>query len=81
MPNPNPASPLFEGYVSFTKFAEDCGVSTRTVLRWHNRGLPVTRRGNLRLIEVEKARAWLAGGETGSLAPAPRRRRANGVRP
>ena len=75
MTTPNLESPILGGKTTVERFARDVGVTTRTVRRWHAQGLPIIKRGNLRLIDVEKARAWLAAGERGGLAE-PRHRRA-----
>jgi len=42
------------------EFPED-PPSDRTIQRWEAAGLPVIRRGNLRLYDVAAARAWLLG--------------------
>jgi phage terminase Nu1 subunit (DNA packaging protein) len=65
MSDPNLDSPIFQGKTTVEQFARDCGRTTRTVRRWCDQGLPIEKRGNLRLIDIAKARAWLARGERG----------------
>jgi phage terminase Nu1 subunit (DNA packaging protein) len=55
------------------EFAASVGKTTRTVRRWHRQGLPIIRRGNLVLVNIERARAWLAAGERGGVAQPKRR--------
>ncbi len=61
MSQPNLQSPILEGLTTFPQFAADTGRSERTIERWAALGLPVVRRGRLRLIDIERARAWLRG--------------------
>ena len=44
--------------------------SQRTIQRWEQQGLPVIRRGRLRLYDIAAVRAWLRGDRQ------PRKRRA-----
>ena len=41
--------------------AELARCTDRTILRYERQGLPVFRRGRLRLYDVEAVRAWLRG--------------------
>jgi phage terminase Nu1 subunit (DNA packaging protein) len=43
------------------QLAKTLGVSEQTIRRYENDGLPVIRRGQLRLYDRQKTRAWLAG--------------------
>lgn len=66
-------NPVLDGLMPITDFAASVKRTPRTIRRWGAMGLPIIKRGNLVLVNVEKARAWLAAGERGGLAP-PRRR-------
>jgi len=54
----------------FRKEFKDDPPSDRTIQRWEAAGLPVIRRGNLRLYDIAAVRAWLVGDRH------PRKRRA-----
>jgi hypothetical protein len=69
-------SPILVGYEPAEDFAKAVHKTPRTVRRWEALGLPVVRVGNLKLIDVERARAWLAARQRGGIAP-PRYRSRN----
>jgi len=66
---------VFDGFVTLAEFARAVGRTERTVRRWHRQGLPVAKRGSLRMINLARATAWLEAGERGGLAPTGRRTR------
>jgi phage terminase Nu1 subunit (DNA packaging protein) len=72
----NSQSPVFVGLLTESQFAEDAGKSLRTIRAWRALGLPVLKRGRLRLIDPAAARAWLEAGALGGCAK-PRRRARN----
>jgi phage terminase Nu1 subunit (DNA packaging protein) len=72
MSEPNLESPFLKGMATFKQFAKDVDKSERTVERWAAQGLPVFKRGRLRLIDIEQGRAWLRG----EPKPGAKRRRA-----
>ena len=60
----------FTGFTAPSQFANDLGISVATLAKWIRRGLPIVRIGKVRLIEPERARAWVlqhrvGGGEPG----------------
>jgi hypothetical protein len=63
---PNPVA----GLQTREEFAASVKRSTATIRRWEAMGLPVHKRGNLRLYDTEESRAWLRGELP---APAPRK--------
>jgi phage terminase Nu1 subunit (DNA packaging protein) len=50
---------LLAGLITRDQLRAELGCSARTVVRHEMNGLPVIRRGNLRLYEIDKVRAWL----------------------
>lgn len=64
--NSSPAE-LLKGLLSRPQLRRELTVegqeppSERTIQRWETLGLPVIRRGNLRLYDIEAVRAWLRG--------------------
>lgn len=75
--------PELSVYAKVREFAERQGVSTRTVLRWIRQGMPASRVGNVRRVEIAPAEAWLRqGGHAARIDEAARRRaaRAAGLR-
>ena len=79
MASPDTESPVFSGKISVEQFATDTKRTVRTINRWAALGLPIIKRGNLRLIDVEKARAWFEAGERGGLESPSRRHRGRGA--
>jgi phage terminase Nu1 subunit (DNA packaging protein) len=60
---------VLAGLLTRVQLAAELGCSTRTIFEWEKLGLPVSRRGQLRLYEPAKVNAWLRGE-----MPAPRPR-------
>lgn len=52
---------VLAGFVTRAQLVAELGCSTRTLIRYEHQGLPVIRRGALRLYSVERVRAWLLG--------------------
>jgi hypothetical protein len=61
---------VMTGFHTREELAAAVGKSVATVRRWEQRGLPVIRRGNLRLYEIERVRDWL---RSDPIVPEPRR--------
>jgi hypothetical protein len=70
-------NPLLDGFMTLDEFATSVGRTERTLKRWRKKGLPYVKRGNLILINVERARQWLNAGEVGGTEE-PKRRKRNG---
>ena len=59
---PIPDRPGFlAGYSTREELARKVNRTTFTILKWEKQGLPVVRRGNLRLYNDELTRKWLLG--------------------
>lgn len=54
---------LLTGLMTPAEFALAVGKTERTVRRYMKMGLPSTKRGNMRLISIDRARQWLVGEE------------------
>jgi phage terminase Nu1 subunit (DNA packaging protein) len=52
---------VLEGLITRAELAAELGVTDRTVRTYEGQGLPVIRRGMLRLYDPERVRAWLRG--------------------
>jgi hypothetical protein len=52
---------IMHGIKTRAQLARELGKSTQTIKRYEALGLPVTKRGQLRLYDDEKTRAWLSG--------------------
>jgi len=67
---------LFHGLLTRRMLAEAFGVSARTIRRYEQRGLPVSRLGGLRLYDVVRVNGWvrdiLPAARLGYLMPARR---------
>jgi phage terminase Nu1 subunit (DNA packaging protein) len=55
--------PVIAGLDTREQLARALNVTPNTVWRWERRGLPVIRRGHLRLYDRIKVRAWLEDGQ------------------
>jgi len=66
---------LLEGLLTRDEFRAQLpgNPSERTIQRWEKMGLPVIRRGNLRLYDIVKGRAWLRGEEPARRRGRPRK--------
>ena len=63
MPDTDKSAPpaVLQGIVDREALCREFDCSTRTILRYELQGLPVIRRGRLRLYSVDAVRAWLLG--------------------
>jgi phage terminase Nu1 subunit (DNA packaging protein) len=52
---------ILDGLDKRAQLAHALGVTQRTVIRYEQQGLPVIRRGRMRLYDRAKAAAWLRG--------------------
>jgi MerR-like DNA binding protein len=59
---------LLAGYSTREQLARKVGRTVHTIRLWERQGLPVIKRGNLRLYNDDIARQWILG-ELGSTAP------------
>lgn len=62
-PKTNPENFILAGYVGPDELCRQLGKTSRTLARWHERGIgpPRVRVGRLILYKVEDLRAWLEG--------------------
>jgi phage terminase Nu1 subunit (DNA packaging protein) len=52
---------VLDGFAERKQLAKDLRRCERTIKRWEDQGLPVIRRGKMRLYDIERVRAWLRG--------------------
>lgn len=55
------ATEVLSGLANRAQLARVLGVGQRTIIRYEHQGLPVIRRGRMRLYDVEQTRLWLRG--------------------
>jgi phage terminase Nu1 subunit (DNA packaging protein) len=65
---------IFSGLATREDLAKAFGKSTKTIKRWEAEGLPVLKRGYLRLYDPQQVHRWLCG-ELGERAPGQRKKR------
>jgi MerR HTH family regulatory protein len=66
---------LLAGYSTREQLARKVGRTKHTIRKWEKQGLPVIRRGNLRLYHDETARQWILGEFSGAEPRKPGRPR------